>query len=77
MTRGATLCTHSDTPLFRYTHRTNEKSNVIGMHNVNQLGPHITDASVGNYGEGGSWCTCHLSAPMDVCHKQFGAKPAW
>ena len=28
-------------------------------------------------GEGGSWCTCHISSPEDVCHKQFGARTAF
>lgn len=59
------------------THRTNEESRVEGMHRVNLLGPHIVDAAIADRGDGGSWCTCHLSAPMDVCHKQFGAQPAF
>uniref|UniRef100_A0A7S0Q5V7 Uncharacterized protein n=1 Tax=Coccolithus braarudii TaxID=221442 RepID=A0A7S0Q5V7_9EUKA len=59
------------------THRTNEESRVMGMHAVNQLGPHILDASVRSHGDGGSWCTCHLSAPYDVCHRQFGARTAF
>ena len=59
------------------THRTNEESRVVGMHRVNMLGPHIEDGSVAGHGAGGSWCTCHLSAPHDVCHKQFGAQPAF
>jgi hypothetical protein len=59
------------------THRTNEESRVVGMHRVNMLGPHIEDGSVAEHGTGGSWCTCHLSAPDDVCHKQFGAQPAF
>ena len=59
------------------THRTNEESLVEGMHRVNLLGPHIVAAAVADRGDGGSWCTCHLSAPMDVCHKQFGAQPAF
>ena len=61
----------------RNTHRTNEESRVEGMHRVNLLGPHIEDASLVERGDGGSWCTCHLSAPNDVCHKQFGAQPAF
>jgi len=59
------------------THRTNEESKVVGMHSVNMLGPHIEEGSVAERGTGGSWCTCHLSAPLDVCHKQFGAQPAF
>ena len=59
------------------THRTNEESRVVGMHRVNMLGPHIEDGSVAEHGAGGSWCTCHLSAPHHVCHKQFGAQPAF
>ena len=58
-------------------HRTNEESRVPGMHRVNLLGPHIEDASLVERGDGGSWCTCHLAAPLDVCHKQFGAQPAF
>ena len=53
------------------THRTNEESRVPGMHQINLLGPHIEAASVSARGDGGSWCTCHLSAPYDVCHKQL------
>lgn len=62
---------------------TNEKSRVRGMHAVNFLGAHITDASTpfpeeaDEGGGGGSWCTCHLSSPEDVCHKQFGARTAF
>ena len=59
------------------THRTNEESRVVGMHSVNLLGPHIEEGSVAERGTGGSWCTCHVSAPLDVCHKQFGAQPAF
>ena len=59
------------------THRTNEEALVPGMHAVNLLGPHITDASLAESGRGGSWCTCQLSAPYDVCHKQFGARTAF
>jgi len=29
----------------RHTHRTNQKSQVVGMHEQNQLGAHITDGS--------------------------------
>jgi hypothetical protein len=61
----------------KHTHRTNEESRVVGMHSVNMLGPHIEEGSVAERGTGGSWCTCHLSAPLDVCHKQFGAQPAF
>ena len=39
------------------THRTNEESLVPGMHRVNLLGPHITQASLASLGPGGSWCT--------------------
>ena len=59
------------------THRTNEESRVMGMHAVNFLGSHIVDASLPEHGSGGSWCTCHLSSPEDVCHKQFGARTAF
>lgn len=59
------------------THRTNEESKVKGMHAVNFLGSHIVDASIATHGTGGSWCTCHLSSPADVCHKQFGARTAF
>ena len=59
------------------THRTNEESRVVGMHAVNFLGTHIVDASLPEHGSGGSWCTCHLSSPEDVCHKQFGARTAF
>ena len=59
------------------THQTNEASRVVGMHPVNYLGAHIVDASVSDLGPGGSWCTCHLSSPADVCHKQFGARTAF
>jgi len=59
------------------THRTNEESKVVGMHPVNLLGPHILEASLPEAGEGGSWCTCHLSSPHDVCHRQFGARTAF
>ena len=59
------------------TQKTNEESKVVGMHSVNFLGDHIVDASLKSHGDGGSWCTCHLSAPHDVCHKQFGARPAF
>lgn len=59
------------------THNTNEQSRVAGMHPVNQLGPHITAASVRTRGEGGSWCTCQLQSPFDVCHRQFGAAAAF
>ena len=59
------------------TQKTNEESKVVGMHSVNFLGDHIVDASLESHGDGGSWCTCHLSAPHDVCHKQFGARPAF
>lgn len=58
-------------------HRTNAESLVPGMHAVNQLGGHITAASVPSFGAGGSWCTCHLNSPFDVCHKQFGASTAF
>lgn len=59
------------------THRTNEESLVPGMHPVNLLGPHITEASISSHGPGGSWCTCHLNSPFDVCHKQFGSSTAF
>ena len=59
------------------THRTNEESRVPGMHAVNQLGPHITEAALESHGKGGSWCTCQLSSPYDVCHRQFGARTAF
>ena len=59
------------------THTTNEQSRVKGMHAVNFLGSHIVDASLADRGSGGSWCTCHLSSPEDVCHKQFGARTAF
>ncbi|KAL3920084.1 MAG: hypothetical protein SGPRY_005383 [Prymnesium sp.] len=59
------------------TFRTNQASKVPGMHPVNLLGPHITAASVESHGEGGSWCTCQLNSPLDVCHKQFGASTAF
>lgn len=59
------------------THRTNEDALVPGMHAVNQLGPHIVEASEASFGGGGSWCTCQMSAPYDVCHKQFGARTAF
>ena len=60
------------------THRTNEESKVVGMHRTNFLGTHIVDASLPEHGgEGGSWCTCHMSSPDDVCHKQFGARTAF
>lgn len=59
------------------THRTNKESRVVGMHAVNFLGSHIVDASLSELGDGGSWCTCHLSSPADVCHKQFGARTAF
>eukprot|EP00967_Tisochrysis_lutea_P130009 scaffold224251_cov27-Tisochrysis_lutea.AAC.1 len=58
-------------------HNTNEESRVVGMHTVNYLGEHIIAASDPELGEGGSWCTCQLSAPYDVCHRQFGARTAW
>jgi len=57
--------------------RTNEESKVVGMHPTNFLGSHIVDGSVKSLGTGGSWCTCQLSAPRDVCHQQFGAEPAF
>ena len=47
------------------------------MHQVNLLGPHITKASTASHGPGGSWCTCHLNSPFDVCHKQFGSSTAF
>lgn len=59
------------------THSTNERSKVRGMHAVNFLGSHIVDASIPDHGPGGSWCTCHISSPDDVCHKQFGARTAF
>ena len=59
------------------THRTNEELRVVGMHAVNFLGTHIVDASLPEHGSGGSWCTCHLSSPEDVCHRQFGARTAF
>ena len=58
-------------------HATNEQSKVVGMHQVNYLGSHIVDASIADRGTGGSWCTCHLSSPEDVCHRQFGARTAF
>lgn len=58
-------------------HNTNEESRVVGMHHVNYLGAHIVDASIADRGTGGSWCTCHISSPEDVCHKQFGARTAF
>ena len=60
-----------------HAHRTNEESRVPGMHAVNALGAHIVDASVNSRGPGGSWCTCQLAAPHDVCHRQFGAEVAF
>jgi len=59
------------------THRTNQESRVAGMHAVNFLGTHIVDASVTDLGSGGSWCTCHISSPEDVCHRQFGSRTAF
>ena len=59
------------------SHATNEASQVVGMHSVNYLGAHIVDASLADHGAGGSWCTCHISSPHDVCHKQFGARTAF
>ena len=60
-----------------HAHRTNEESRVPGMHAVNALGAHIIDGSVKQAGPGGSWCTCQLAAPYDVCHRQFGAEVAF
>ncbi len=61
------------------THRTNERSRIPGMHAVNQLGPHIVAASIvgGAWAGGGSWCTCQMGSPYDVCHQQFGARTAF
>ena len=56
-------------------HQTNEHSRVVGMHHVNYLGAHIVKASLADRGPGGSWCTCHLSSPEDVCHKQCASPP--
>ena len=56
---------------------TNADSAIMGMHAVNQLGAHISDGSIDSHGEGGSWCTCQLQTPNDVCHRQFGARPAF
>lgn len=58
-------------------HETNEASRVAGMHAVNYLGSHIVDASISERGPGGSWCTCQISSPEDVCHRQFGARTAF
>ena len=60
-----------------HAHSTNEASQVAGMHRVNYLGAHITEASLADRGSGGSWCTCQISSPDDVCHKQFGARTAF
>ena len=35
--------------------RTNEESQVVGMHRTNFLGSHIVDGSVSSLGAGGSW----------------------
>ena len=58
-----------------HVYRTNEESRVVGMHRVNALGTHILAASLTELGSGGSWCTCHLSSPEDVCHKQCADGP--
>jgi len=61
---------HVDCCAMTQTHNTNEESRVVGIHSQNKLGPHIVDASLPGHGSGGSWCTCQLSAPYDVCHRQ-------
>ena len=66
-------CTMQD----KTSQRTNEKSQVEGMHEQNFLGSHIVDGSLQENGPGGSWCTCQLGTPRDVCHQQFGAEPAF
>tara|TARA_B100000524_G_scaffold334616_1_gene223290 strand:+ start:1231 stop:1980 length:750 start_codon:yes stop_codon:yes gene_type:complete len=42
-----------------------------------QLGPAIKDASSATHGDGGSWCTCQLGFPDDICHRAFGARTAF
>ena len=70
---------HVDCCTMRSDIVTNENlGRVEGMHHTNQLGGHITRASVETHGPGGSWCTCHIGAgknpPKDVCHVQFEAR---
>lgn len=47
----------------------------------NQLGGHITAASLAEHGPGGSWSTCtngaHLTPPSDVAHVQFRSRVAF
>lgn len=47
----------------------------------NQLGSHITAASLASHGPGGSWSTCtngaHLTPPSDVAHVQFSSRVAF
>lgn len=46
---------------------------VQGIAIGNQLGEGIRAASSPALPAGGSWCTCALSVPQDVCHAQFHA----
>ena len=66
---------HVDCCVMSATHNTNEESNVVGIHSQNFLGEHIESASLPEHGSGGSWCTCQLSAPYDVCHRQVRLLP--
>ena len=62
----------------QHASNTNEKSKIEGMHQINQLGPHIMQYSLPiNDDKNGSWCTCHHGAPKDVCHLQFGSMIAF
>ena len=67
---------HVDCCSIRTQHamNTNEHSKIDGMHRINYLGDHIIKYSIElNNDKNGSWCTCHMNVPNDVCHKQFGA----
>ena len=49
----------------------------VGKVGTNSLHDQISAATNPALGDGGSWCTCQLRTPYDVCHRQFGSRTAF
>ena len=63
------------------SYESNADGSVRGISTKNQLGDHITKASLPEMGEGGSWSTCTNGCseepPKDVAHVQFKSRIAF
>mmetsp|Transcript_112307 Transcript_112307/g.322864 ORF Transcript_112307/g.322864 Transcript_112307/m.322864 type:complete len:266 (+) Transcript_112307:69-866(+) len=69
------------TMLPEVSYNSNSDGAVAQISRRNQLGPHISKASLPELGAGGSWSTCtngaHLTPPSDVAHVQFASRIAF